>query len=116
IGINERAARDFLDALVALGMLERDDNGRYGNSPATDLYLDRNKPTYIGGLLESFNARHYGLWAALSTALRTGQPQCDVGAVSFADLYADRKSRDHFVHGMTAGARTVAQALATQFP
>src|SRR3954467_5265128 len=53
VGIHDRGARDFLDALVALGMLVRHKDGRYANSPETSFYLDRNKPTYIGGLLES---------------------------------------------------------------
>ena len=39
--LHERGARDFLDALVALGMLRRE-NGEYSNTPETDLYLDRN--------------------------------------------------------------------------
>src|SRR5262245_10291762 len=77
IGIDDRGARDFLDALVALGMLVRDPDGRYGNSAETDLYLDRNKPTYIGGALESSSVRVYGIWGSLTAALRTGQPQCD---------------------------------------
>src|SRR5712692_9721862 len=55
IGIDARGARDFFDALVALGMLERDDHFRYGNTPETDLYLDRHKPTYIGAELAHFN-------------------------------------------------------------
>src|SRR5204863_9009682 len=42
LGLHERSARDFFDALVALGMLERED-GRYANTPATDLFLDRGK-------------------------------------------------------------------------
>ena len=29
LGLHPRSARDFFDALVALGMLERDDDGRY---------------------------------------------------------------------------------------
>ena len=58
IGIHERGARDFFDALVALGALRRDADGRYGNDPEFDLYLDRRKPTYLGGLLEHLNARH----------------------------------------------------------
>src|SRR5215468_6977165 len=49
--LHERSARDFLDALVALGMLKREE-GVYANTPATDLYLDRAKPTYMGGMLE----------------------------------------------------------------
>ena len=33
VGINQRGARDFFDALVAIGMLERHKNGRYANTP-----------------------------------------------------------------------------------
>src|SRR6266498_3202702 len=51
LGLHPRPARDFLDALVALGMLERQD-GRYANTPATEAFLDRVKPSYLGGILE----------------------------------------------------------------
>ena len=54
--LHERSASDFLDALVALGMLQRE-QGTYANTPATDLYLDRAKPTYMGGMLEMMSAR-----------------------------------------------------------
>src|SRR5687767_14161848 len=54
VGLHPRGARDFLDALVALGMLDRR-NGTYRNTPTTDLFLDRAKPSYIGGLLEVAN-------------------------------------------------------------
>ncbi|MGH9487291.1 MAG: methyltransferase family protein, partial [Terriglobales bacterium] len=36
IGLHPRSARDFLDALVALGLVERRD-GKYFNTPETDL-------------------------------------------------------------------------------
>ncbi len=71
LGLHPRSATDFLDALVALGMLERED-GRYANTPATDLYLDRAKPTYVGGMLEMANARLYRFWGSLTEGLRTG--------------------------------------------
>ena len=74
LGLHPRSARDFFDALVALGVLERRDSV-YANTPETDLFLDRAKPTYVGGLLEMLNARLYGFWGSLSEALRTGQPQ-----------------------------------------
>ena len=48
LGLHPRAARDFLDTLVAAGFLDRTD-GVYANTPATDLFLDRAKPSYIGG-------------------------------------------------------------------
>ena len=55
LGLHPRAARDFLDTLVALGFLERRD-GKYMNTPDTDLFLDKKKPSYIGGILEMANA------------------------------------------------------------
>src|ERR1700730_9215874 len=58
LGLHPRSTRDFFDALVALGMLERED-GRYANTPATDLFLDRAKPSYMGGILEMADARLY---------------------------------------------------------
>src|SRR4051812_33208426 len=71
LALHQRSARDFLDALVALGMLDRE-NDQYANTPATELFLDRRKPSYIGGLLEMANARLYPFWGALTEALRTG--------------------------------------------
>ncbi len=40
--------------------LERRD-GNYSNTPATDLFLDKHKPSYIGGILEMANQRLYPL-------------------------------------------------------
>ena len=74
LGLHSRSAHDFFDALVALGMLRRDGE-TYANNPATDLFLDRNKPSFIGGILEMANARLYSFWASLTEGLRTGQPQ-----------------------------------------
>src|SRR6266516_4245951 len=59
LGLHPRSARDFLDALVALGMLERT-GGRYANTPATEVFLDRAKPGSLGGILEMANARLFG--------------------------------------------------------
>ena len=47
--------------------------------PAADLYLDKRKPSYIGGILEMANRRLYPHWGKLTTALRTGQPQGEAG-------------------------------------
>src|SRR5689334_473994 len=41
LGLHGRSARDFLDALVALGMLEREGAHHFANTPATAQYLDR---------------------------------------------------------------------------
>ena len=77
LGLHERSARDFFDALVALKFLERR-NARYYNTPSTDFFLDKRKPSYIGGILEMANHRLYPFWNHLTTALRTGLPQNEV--------------------------------------
>src|SRR5271154_4633310 len=64
LGLHQRSARDFLDALVALRMLERE-NGLYRNTADTDFFLDRAKPSYVGGVLEICNFRLYGFWGSL---------------------------------------------------
>ena len=74
LGLHPRSSQDFLDALVALGFLERAD-GVYGNTPSTELFLDKRKPSYIGGVLEMANHRLYGFWGDLTEGLLTGQPQ-----------------------------------------
>src|SRR5712692_9543575 len=117
VGIDERGARDFFDALVALGMLERDGGGRYANSPETDLYLDRRKPTYIGGELEHFNAYVYPHWNLLTPALQTGKPQSGARASGhYSALYADQATLESLAKGMTGGTLPVAHALAAKFP
>ena len=77
LGLHPRSARDFFDALVALGMLDRTD-GRYSNTAETDLFLDPAKPTYMGGMLEMSSIRLYAFWGSLTEGLRTGQPQSEI--------------------------------------
>ena len=77
LGLHPRSARDFFDTLVALGFLSRHD-GRYANTPETDLFLDRRKPSYIGGILEMANARLYRFWGDLTDGLKTGLPQNEI--------------------------------------
>src|SRR5438045_869568 len=55
LGLHSRSIYDFLDALVALGFLQREglyDEAVYSNSFDTGLFLDKNKMTYMGGILE----------------------------------------------------------------
>ena len=88
LALHPRSMRDFLDALVALGQLERKD-GLYANTAAGALFLDRRKPTYVGGILEMANARLYPFWGALTEGLRTGNPQNEAkeGRDLFDEIY-----------------------------
>jgi O-methyltransferase domain/Dimerisation domain len=117
LGLHPRSALDFLDTLVALGFLTREGD-RYANTPETDLFLDRKKPSYVGGILEMANHRLYPFWGHLTEALRTGLPQNEAksgDAGIFETLYADPARLEQFLAAMTGishGANmTIARAL-----
>ena len=115
--LHPRGARDFFDALVALGMLEREGD-RYYNTPETDQFLDRAKPSYVGGILEMANARLYPFWGSLTEGLRTGQPQNEAktGGNFFEVLYQDPQALGQFLHAMTGLTLGAALAIARKFP
>jgi hypothetical protein len=117
LGLHSRSARDFFDALVALGMLERRD-GLYTNTPETDHFLDRAKPSYIGGILEMFNARLYPFWGSLTEGLRSGEPQNEAktGGDLFDAIYADPSLLRQFVRAMSGLSMGAAIAVAQKIP
>lgn len=115
--LHPRATRDFFDTLVALGMLKRT-GSRYSNTPETALFLDRNKPSYVGGILEMANARLYPFWASLTEGLRTGLPQNEVktGGDFFGTLYSDPGRLAGFLNAMTGLSIGSGRAIARKFP
>ena len=116
--LHPRSAQDFLDALVALNFLERR-SGTYYNTPSTDFYLDKRKPTYIGGLLEMANNRLYSSWGLLTTALRSGKQQRDTRDSPedlFEHMYADTERLRGFLTAMTGLSRGSNMAIAKKFP
>ena len=117
LGLHERSALDFFDALVALGMLDRQD-GLYSNTPETDLYLDKAKPSYIGGFLAMMNARLYRFWGSLTEGLKTGLPQNEAkdGGNIFDVLYSDPAKLANFMQAMTGVSMGSSKAIAQKFP
>jgi hypothetical protein len=121
LGLDARAVPDFPDALVALGLLDREGEGgdaRYRNTDATAAFLDRSSPTYVGGILEMANARLYPFWGDLTEAVRTGQPQNEVkhtGKPMFDELYSDPARLEQFMHAMTGISMGAFHALAEAF-
>jgi hypothetical protein len=115
--LHQRGALDFFDALVALGMLQRDSSG-YRNTPESDVFLDRAKPSYIGGVLEMANARLYPFWGGLTTALKSGKPQNETKQSKdiFAELYADPARLKQFLRAMSGISMGAAKSLAQLFP
>jgi hypothetical protein len=117
LGLHPRSARDFLDTLVALGFLQRE-NGTYRNTPESDLFLDKRKSSYIGGILEMANNRLYGVWGNLTEGLRTGIPQNESknNKDLFAALYADPQRLKEFLRAMSGISRGANLAIAAKIP
>ncbi len=118
LGLHPRSARDFFDTLVALGFLERHD-GKYSNTPSTAVFLDKAKPSYIGGILEMANNRLFHHWNHLTTALRTGHPQNEAAHGEpdmFATLYADPARLKGFLRAMSGISHGANLAIAANFP
>ncbi|HUX44601.1 MAG TPA: methyltransferase [Terracidiphilus sp.] len=117
LGLHPRSARDFLDTLVALGFLHRTD-GQYANTPSSDLFLDKHKPSYIGGILEMANKRLYHHWRHLTPGLRTGEHQNEATGEqeTFASLYADPTRLKGFLRAMTGISHGANMAIAAKFP
>ena len=117
LGLHERSALDFFDALVALGMLDRRDE-LYSNAPETDFYLDKAKPSYIGGFLAMANDRLYRFWGSLTEGLKTGLPQNEAkdGGNFFEILYSDPAKLTSFMQSMTGISMGTSKAIAQKFP
>ncbi len=120
LGMHPRGSMDLFDTLVALGLLEKEgtgDSAKYSNTPATGLYLDREKPGYIGGFLEMANYRLYHNWGNLTEALKTGQPQNESkdGTNIFEELYSDPVQLEGFLNAMLGLQRPNCEVLADKF-
>ncbi|MFG2120876.1 methyltransferase [Streptomyces sp. NPDC048710] len=110
-GMHPRGARDFLDALVALGLLERAGYETYGNSPVAARYLDRRRPGYVGGYTRLADTKLFPVWARLTDALRTGEKQVPSQGGFFGG-YADPEAARSFLGAMDAVNSGVGHALA----
>jgi len=97
-----RTLRIVLDALVGLELLERRD-GRYANTPETDLYLTGRGPRDFRPALRFWNRVSYPRWQQLETVVRTER---GVGFAPNAD------SDELHWHGMAAITQAGARALA----
>lgn len=121
LAIHPRGRLDFFDALVALGFLDRIGDGPdacYRNTEETNAFLNKASPAYIGGLPEMLNARLFGFWNDLGTALKTGLPQSEVkvhGKPIFEEVYTSESSLGTFLESMTGFQFANFQKLAEKF-
>lgn len=108
LGTTTRHVLDWLDVLTALGFLQREGVftvAVYSNNADAEIFLDKNKQSYIGGILEMANNRLYKFWGDLEEGLRTGFPQNEtkgnlVGA-GFEMLYESPERLQEFMDAMS---------------
>lgn len=121
LGLHPRGTYDFFDALVALRFLNRDGDGpkgQYSNTPETDAFLNKTRPTYGGGMPEMLNSRLFGFWNDLGTALKTGKPQNEIkhsGKSMFEELYSDEARLGQFLDAMSGLQADSFRQLAEKF-
>ena len=118
LGLHPRAALDFFDALVALGFLQRAD-GVYSNAPDANIFLDKHKPSYVGGILEMAGQRLFTAWVGLTEGLKTGALQNEAkggGPSPFAALYADPARLRSFLAAMSGISHGANMTIAAKFP
>ncbi len=102
----DRNVYDYLDSLTTFGFLNRIgllETAKYSNSIDTDFFLDKKKPSYMGGMLEMLNNRLYGFWGNLEEGLLTGvqQNEAKSGENLFEALYSDGDRLKEFIHAMS---------------
>jgi len=121
VGLHPRGIADFFDALVSMKFLDREGDGpsaKYFNTPEGALYLDRNSPRYVGGILVMLNARLFKFWHDLPEALRTGKPQNEIKHGQkgmFEELYEELPRLEQFMGAMTGLSRINFEAFAAKF-
>jgi predicted O-methyltransferase YrrM len=72
LGGNERGVNMLLDALTAMGLLEKKD-GKYGNTVLASTFLSRHSPRYIGHIIKH-HSHLVESWSKLDIAVTSGKP------------------------------------------
>ncbi len=106
-GVPRRTLRILADAMVALGLVERQED-RYGNAPVAATFLSGRTSTDLRPLLRFWDRISYTGWQQLEQAVRTGRAPTRHG--HFTE--EDQKIFSSGVEALTAGP---AHALASTY-
>jgi len=99
-----RAVAMLLNALVAMGLLDKDGD-LFSNSPTASTYLSKGSEQYIGYMI----MHHHHLvqsWAQMDVAVKTGRPMTKNSTT------ADEERRESFLMGMFNIAMGIAPTVA----
>jgi len=113
VGLAERPAGRLLHACAALGLVHAE-AGTYANTPMSDKYLVRGRPTYIGSYVQLFDDVAYHRWGQMGHALRHNRP---VEALDHPYRYfaTEAEAAKTFLSAQHDGSTSLGDALARQF-
>jgi len=77
-GASLRGLRGIMNALVSLGFLAKDGDGRYALTPESAAFLVSGTPAFLGGLLQHTTAQILPAWMQMNEVVRTGLPSLPV--------------------------------------
>jgi 8-O-methyltransferase len=102
-GLHPRAAGEFIAALAGLGLLERDEHGRYRNSAAAE-YLIADNPGSLSGFVSFLESGLHPAWDGLVSSLRTGAPATRPASDGdpYRPMYGADAARGDFIAAMDA--------------
>jgi ubiquinone/menaquinone biosynthesis C-methylase UbiE len=107
IGVPRRTLRILADAMVALGLLERQGD-KYQNTPATFAFLSGRTPADLRPALRYWNRLNYQRWTRLEEVVRTEQPV-------FGDFTFTSEEQQLYTEGVDAITAGTARALAVTY-
>ena len=102
---DSRSLEMLLNACVGHRLLERSD-GRYRNAPASEAFLVRGKPSFLGDALK-YSEDMYPLWGKLGEAVASNAPPVPPETI----LGGDEEKTENFVRAMHNRALGIAKAL-----
>ena len=106
LGGNTRGVIMLLDALTAMGMLEKKD-GKYANTALASAFLSKDSPRYIGHIIKH-HSHLVESWSRLDVAVTSGKP-----VRKRASLHDD-EWRESFLLGMFNLAMNLAPVIVPQ--
>jgi SAM-dependent methyltransferase len=93
-GASRRGLAAIVDVLVGVGLLARDEAGRYALSPESDAFLVSHQPGYMGGIFRHVSTQLLPNWMHLTDIVGGGKPAragntAAEGAAFFAQFVED---------------------------
>lgn len=109
IGVTHvESLRLVMEMCVTSGLLQRAEgaDGAFANTPTTDFFLVKGRPSYIGAGLQ-YAADLYPAWGRLTDLVRTGKPPLPPDSI----LGDDPDKTRHFVYAMHQRAQGIGTVL-----